>query len=190
MTVPRNFKQRQDFFSRQITPQTSWLKCYNHILAVLTLLSHSRCTRIVELGCGDGSLAVACLTNLHTQQPLEWVGYDISPYFIQNAKRHEQFIPCLLEDQIWNLNIPRFDVFVSSHTLEHLYSDEVEKLVAWLSSHAKYAVVCVPLRPDKTAVGANHILDKGFIWLRELFVRAGFRIIWDTGRYFGWYEKY
>lgn len=142
--------------------------------------------RVLELGCNDGSLAVECLARLYNR--CWWHGYDINPYWIKHSKEHPRYTATLLTDQIWNLDfIVEFGVFLSVHTLEHLYADEVTRLIKWLKrQHCKNIIVCTPL-----GVGAindqNHVLNQDETWLRQQFINEDFKVVWECGCYFGWY---
>jgi predicted SAM-dependent methyltransferase len=85
------------------------------------------------------------------------------------------------------LPLDSFDVFVSSHTLEHLYAEEIEQLTEWLSRKTRYVIVSVPLLKDRGIVKGNHVLDKGSVWLKRTLKENGFSLIWDCGQWFGWF---
>lgn len=185
-TVPHDFKKRQQYYSRYNQTSHWWRTCYDSVFSALMLLSkrYRGGLRVVELGCNDGSLAVACLNKLYNR--CSWHGYDINPYWINHSKQHKRYTATLLSDQIWKLRL-QFGVFVSVHTLEHLYPDEVSQLIKWLKhQHCNSIIVCVPL-----GVGAineqNHVLHKDETWLRNQFVKEGFTVLWECGTYFGWY---
>jgi len=182
--VSRSFSERQRQYQQRSTPQTCWRKCYPHIQSALTLLSHSRCRVIAELGCHNGNLAAACLLNL----PEYWIwhGYDIVEP--QHMREHPRFVFHHLTSQIWDADIVEFDVFVSSHTIEHLYADEVEQLIHWLSGRCRHVVLCVPLRRGVGDLKGWHVLKPGYEWLTRLMVESGFHPIWTCGGWFGWFQ--
>lgn len=187
-STPRDFKARQQYYLNHPLyrhRQDSWMKCYDYMISALKLMPNAN--SIVELGCNDGSLAIECLGNL--PRYVQWIGCDIHKAFIEKSKQHPRYKPILLEKQLWEHDLPRFDVFVSSHTLEHLYSDEVEKLVKWLSKRTRYVAICVPLRPDQGRIHADHILDKGSDWMVKLFNDNGFKLIWEIKGWFGWFKR-
>jgi hypothetical protein len=163
------------------------MKCYDYMISALKLLTGSHLNRVVELGCNDGSLALECLGNL--PRYIQWDGYDINENYIKQSKQHPRYTPHLLDKQLWEMNLPQFDVFVSSHTIEHLYSDEVEALARWLPSHARFLALCVPLRPDHGRLHADHILDKGSDWLVSLLEQWGFSLVWQVKGWFGWFKR-
>ena len=186
-STPRDFKERQLYYEHHPLyrhRQDSWMKCYDYIISTLKLAQPNT---VVELGCNDGSLAVECLGNL--PRYVQWIGYDIHKAFIDKSKQHQRYRPVLLEKQLWEYDLPTFDTFVSSHTIEHLYSDEVESLARWLSKRARFLVLCVPLRPDHGRLHADHILDKGSDWLVKLLEDCGFSLVWQIKGWFGWFKK-
>ena len=185
MSVPRPFKKRQEFYTASHGKQNCWRNCYTHIISALQLLSHYHCKTIVELGCNTGDLAVKCLENLAWEPT--WTGYDISKYFIEKSVTHNRYHPVLLDAQLWNTDLPKFDIFVSSHTLEHLYPDEIKKLAVWLEKHTRFLVFCLPAAWSYSRVHHHHVNPKGIEWLRDLLLATGFRLVFHTAHYFGWY---
>ena len=85
-----------------------------------------------------------------------------------------------------------FDVFFSSHTLEHLYSEDVEALINWLSTRAKYLLLIAPMGRKSTPLSPKrplHIMDKGSLWMAEKLKEVGFKSVWETHRWFGWFKR-
>jgi hypothetical protein len=179
------FTARQHHYNKVVEWQNAWTVEYAYILSTLKLLSFENCKSIVELGCADGALASCCLDELSWIEA--WHGYDISPYWIENTVSHERYFPHLLETDIWMLPLDSFDIFVSSHTLEHLYAEEIEHLTEWLSRKTRYVIVSAPLLKDRGIVKGNHVLDKGSTWLKETLKENGFSLIWNCGQWFGWF---
>lgn len=187
--VPRDFKQRQEFYEKTFkTFAESWKKSVDFILSTLKLLQHSNCKTIVELGCNDGALAVHCLQRLKI--PYEWTGYDFHKLCRDEQRWHPQYKSVQLEDWLWKTEVPKFDIFMASHTFEHLYADEVKMLATWLRDHCKYLLIVAPLgRKGSSTTVLSHVLEKGSLWLRDVLESVGFHVVWETGRYWGWYES-
>lgn len=184
--IKRDFKNRQKYYSRRGNLPYRWQKEYPMILGALQLMQHSPCNikTVVELGCADGALAVQCLNDLPNH--MSWTGYDIAKQWIAKSLEHPRYKPILLRNWLWKLKLSRFDVFVSSHTIEHLFPDELQRLAEWLSDQARYVVLAVP---SPHIVQGQHVLGKSSEWIKEQFKDNGFRLVWEVGGWFGWFSK-
>ena len=74
-------------------------------------------SEIVELGCHRGHLAKEILKNVGD---VNWTGYDINKAAINDSVITLGFTAIHQVDWFWNINIAKFDTFVSTHTLEHM----------------------------------------------------------------------
>lgn len=191
--IPRSFKERQEYYAERwsgIYPY-SWKRHYNQIIAIFKLLQFSKIRTVVELGCNDGALAVQTLTEV--EYPLWWTGYDFIEAPIKRSKTHPHYKPYLLDRWLWEMDdVQPFDVFLSSHTIEHIYPEDVEALVDWLSPRAKYLIVAAPMGRLSTQQSKKqymHIMNEGYIWMSDVLHKHGFKSIWETGRWFGWFKK-
>jgi 2-polyprenyl-3-methyl-5-hydroxy-6-metoxy-1,4-benzoquinol methylase len=191
--VPKPFKERQEYYLKKLGGRGdhSWRRHYDVINSVFTLLKYNKIKTVVELGCFDGALAVKLLNEL--PYFLDWTGYDFLQSLIDKSHIHSKYKPILLDRPLWDMpEVEPFDVFVCSHTLEHLYSEDVEALVNWLSPRAKYLLLIAPLGRKSTPISPRrplHILDKGSLWLAEILKEAGFKSVWETHRWFGWFKR-
>jgi hypothetical protein len=182
-----SFEERKKLYQKFATRQQNcWVKGYPLIQSVLRLIEKPKIHRVAELGCHDGGLAVSCLKNLPSWW--SWVGYGIipPPMFL---KTHDRFRYVELQNQIWLSEVEPFDVFVSSHTLEHLYDDEAEQLFSWLKGKCSHVILYVPLRMYKSDVKGRHVLTKGYRWVNQQLEQSGFRRVWSCGGWFGWFIK-
>ena len=166
-------------------PQHSWLKCYPNIHASLQLMSHPRLTTILELGCHQGDLAVECLRTLPDWWM--WHGYDITEPPVM--KQHPRFQFHHIKTQIWDSDTVAFDVFVSSHTIEHLFAEEAKQLFQWLKGKCRHAVLCIPLRRLQGDLKGWHVLEEGYEWVMEQMMLNGFKPVWTCGGWFGWFQN-
>lgn len=195
--IPKTFKERQQLYmERWGKPYPySWKRNFDQIIAVFKLLQFSNIQTVVELGCNDGGLAVECLREL--PYSLVWTGYDIVPQHIERSRYHPNYKSILLEKYLWEMDdVKPFDVFVASHVLEHMHPEEIQALAQWLSLRAKYLILIAPLgvlatsssTPEHTK-RSGHILTKGSIWVSDVLLSFGFKPVWQTTKWFGWFKK-
>ena len=191
--IPRGFKERQEYYLNKLGGKGdhSWRRHYDMIKSVFTLLKYNKIKTVVELGCFDGALAVKLLNEL--PYFIDWTGYDFLKPLIDKSHIHSKYKPILLDRFLWDMpDVKPFDVFMCSHTLEHLYSEDVESLVKWLSPRAKHLIMIAPMGRHSTPISQKrevHILDKGYLWLGEILIDAGFKSVWETHKWFGWFQK-
>ena len=188
--VPRDFKVRQEYYTQRWGTfiDESWKKNLNHLLSVFHLLQFSKIKTVLELGCSDGGLAIEIMNSIHYD--LRWTGYDFLPYEIEHSKKHENYEAHLLDRFLWDTaDTKTYDVFVSSHLLEHLYPEDIIALFEWLNGRVKYLVQVAPLGLTSTPVKDGHIFPDGCKWVSEVIQSNGFTPVWEMGRWFGWFMK-
>ena len=57
---------------------------------------------------------------------MKWHGLDLCPIVITDSQcKHPLYHPILMLAHVWELDIPPHDVFVCSHTFEHMDMDQV-----------------------------------------------------------------
>lgn len=186
--VPLSFKERKQYYDShwKIFPY-SWSRSYPFIISMLQLVTHKGFKSVVEMGCMDGGLAVTALKELNDK--VTWTGYEFNESCLNKPRYHPRFAMKELKDYLWNLDIGNFDVFVSSHVIEHLYPKEIIKLAEWLDKHAQQAIIVAPIGIHTTPTNDDgHILEKGSLWLRDVLECNGFNLTWEAGRYCGWYS--
>ncbi len=111
---------------------------------------------ILELGAWNGRLAKS-IFEVYGQRIMKWHGCDIAPVVVLNRQcKHPLYNPVLLLSHFWDVNIPKHDVFICSHTLEHMTFDQVKKVL--LHQHGKYLVLETPIENWDNYEG-GHILD-------------------------------
>lgn len=99
--------------------------------------------RVLELGSYDGWLANAC-----SAVGIEsWVGYELCGWAVdrsmQGTDNRELLMP------FWMLHdLPAADIFLSSHTLEHLTDREVEMVLDVVAPRVTDMILEVPWHPD------------------------------------------
>jgi hypothetical protein len=126
---------------------------------------------VIELGGWDGALAYAMMQRGDIEV---WVNYDlVRPAQVCDIPGY-QFVK--LEDYFWNLEPQSADVFVASHTIEHLTGEELEKLFSVLD--VEYIYLDAPL-PESGPVDwkgyeGSHVLELGWDEVSSMLSRNGY----------------
>ena len=134
---------------------------------------------ILELGCGHGYLAGEMLNKFEIKK---WTGLDISKVAVENSVcTNEEYHPLDLKGQFWETKYSdEYDVFVSTHALEHFIWPEIPLILEEID--ANWLILEVPLN-DRDKVwrkgASSHVLDKGWLWLKTIIKDHGFNIIYD-----------
>ncbi len=135
--------------------------------------------RVLELGGWDGALAHMLLNHfnsIHHWWNIDFVTFD------EQIPRYQKII---LEDFIWTYGkrLPAmfpFNMFVSTHTFEHLKINDVEKVLDTVKDHAKWLLIETPLEDDinldwKNYLG-SHVLNITMDELIDLVKARGYTI--------------
>lgn len=141
---------------------------------------------VIEMGGWKGELAKYMLERLPKIR--RWLNYEISEQaIIENicpySTRFEALIP---SDFLWNIELPKADVFVSSHTIEHIRVAELDKLFSKLP--VKYIALQAPLGDEGTdwaGYYGSHILEVGWNTVIELLRGYGFNLTHSKGEFRG-----
>lgn len=129
--------------------------------------------RILDLGCGDGSL----IAELSQHIKAEFTGADISGPAIEIARRN---VPQATFQQLdlSATSLPgRYDVVVLSEVLEHIEDDEA--VLRQVADAAPHVIISVPGGPaDKVDRRYGHFRNYAGNLLREKLERTGFDVIY------------
>ena len=158
------FADQQAFYQRVA-------ELYPHQQSFDALVCHEAFDRIadedldiVELGGWDGALASSMLTRPDISR---WTNYDLVE--VPQVCRHPAYRLAILEDYLWSGDPIKADVFVACHTIEHLTSEELEKLFDWLRVKYVYLEAPLKLEPyDWTGYPGSHILEIGWNEVAEM----------------------
>jgi hypothetical protein len=133
---------------------------------------------VVELGGWDGELAHAMLdqhptiltwTNIEICREAADAGFGTQPRYY--APR--------LEDWYWNRGPWDCDLFVASHTIEHLTVHHLERTIA--ATHARALFLDAPLGDKATpwqGSTTTHTLHTGWIGVTQICARHGYTLAW------------
>lgn len=137
---------------------------------------------VVELGCYRGSLAKSILAE--NKNITSWLGYDIcSDALDETVVTDKRFTPVYMDDQWYFQHKGDFDIFVSTHTLEHMTVLEVQEVLAKLDVWCKRAVYLeLPLiESGKVWRGgaSSHVLRWGRKQFRDIFNQGEWRVTYE-----------
>jgi len=129
-----------------------------------------RTLRVIELGSFKGELK-----NKVTESVEFWIGYDL--------------FPCSdveLVDYFYNTEIPDADLFVCTHTFEHMSFEEVQKCVKHIKG-CEFAAIEIPLRDSWNGYNGTHVLEASREDIIRLFSENGFEMFFDKMYYRDWW---
>lgn len=147
--------------------------------------------RVMELGGWHGELASIILSSYPVID--SWTNYEISQEAVNKTvcgdSRYQAIVP---NDYAWNIKLPDCDVFVASHTLEHIRARKLERLLDNLPATINYLAIEIPL-PESGPVDwggyhGSHILELNWAEVEALLILRGFQPIrslcWNEFRAF------
>jgi len=132
---------------------------------------------IVELGCNKGYLAMDILKQFKNIKT--WIGYDFHSYENLGDLR---YVSRALSDWFHLIELPDFNVFVSSHTIEHLSGDQVVKTFNHIVSKAEYLLLEIRIYEDGfdwDSWRCAHVLTWGQKQLKKLLTGIGYRLFYE-----------
>jgi len=140
---------------------------------------------VIELGGWKGELAAFVLPKLPKVR--KWLNYEISEQAIKETYcKDERYHPLIPSDFLWNIEIPKADVFISSHTIEHITAKELDKLFSKLP--VKHIGLQAPLGDNGTdwaGYYGSHILEIGWNSVIEMLSGYGFSLTVSSGEFRG-----
>jgi hypothetical protein len=130
---------------------------------------------VVELGCHEGHLAKRMLEA--TDKIKWWVGYDFESPIKRNVCMDKRYSTVSLDNWFHKTDIPKCDVFVASHVLEHLSSVQLQQTLT--SIDAKHFLFEIPLKEEGRTWNngaCTHVLEWGLIRFCEFLKDNNFKI--------------
>ena len=133
--------------------------------------------RVLEMGGWDGALAHMLLNHFNAIR--YWWNIDFVTFQEQIPRYHK----VILNDFLWKFDIRQmfpFNMFVSTHTFEHLKVVDVEKVLDTIKDQAEWMLIETPLEDDinlnwKNYLG-SHVLDITMDELIALVEARGYKI--------------
>jgi hypothetical protein len=144
---------------------------------VAKAIAHTQPAMVVELGGWDGELAHAMLD----QYPDigHWINVEICrEAAAAGAHKHPRYYAPRLNDWYWSRKWIT-DLFVASHTIEHLTVAHLEKTIH--ATHAKALYLDAPLGDKATpwqGSTTTHTLHTGWIGVTQICGRYGYTLAW------------
>lgn len=140
---------------------------------------------VIELGGWKGELATEMLAKFCNIR--RWLNYEISQEAVNKSvctdERYEAIVPA---DFAWNIELAKSDVFVSSHTIEHIKADQLYKLFDKLQG--KYIGLQAPLADGPTCwtrYYGSHILEVGWEDITQKLNDCDYQPIFQQGEFRG-----
>lgn len=138
--------------------------------------------KVVELGCHRGQLARRMFRNFNNIE--SWVGYDFTKPVEKTICADKRFQPVALSDWFHKTDLPEFNVFVCSHTLEHLSQEQVMETLNHING-ADYILTETPI-PEHGISWNNwtctHVLTAGLGHVREWLLDNKYELFCDVSR--------
>lgn len=135
-------------------------------------------TTVVELGGWDGELAQTMLEQYPTIT--QWLNVEICREAAQAGEgRHPNYFAPSFADWYWNLGPWHCDLFVASHTIEHLTALHLAKVIATTQANALYLDAPLHDAPIQwQGSTTSHILEYGWTQVTDLCKQHGYRLAW------------
>ena len=128
-------------------------------------------SRVLEVGGWHGELAKLMLDRFPDIQT--WFNFDLCRSAIEHGISNPRLVHVWPPEWVWDMKLPACQVFVASHTLEHMRLDQVDKLFARLS--ASHAYIDVPTSDSWEAYPGTHILTASWGQIEDVLEKHGFR---------------
>lgn len=103
--------------------------------------------KVGELGPFRGELAAICLKRFKVRR---WFGYEISRWAVERTRpeaKKRGFTNVAIDRQFWDLDLPCFDIFVSSDTIEHFSDEHAKKILDSACDHADVLMLQIDCKP-------------------------------------------
>jgi hypothetical protein len=139
-------------------------------------IEHVNPSIVVELGGWDGALAALMLALFPIKQ---WTNHELCAEAASvGVGQHPRYSVAVLNDFYW-CHDWRCDLFVASHVIEHLTTEDLDKTIAATDTPAIY--LDAPLLDDPTpwtGTTTTHILQLGWEGVTALLDDHGYTLTW------------
>jgi hypothetical protein len=171
------YEQHQDFHSA-IYEQYPEQRHYDHAQAVRAIET-IRPTTVVELGGWDGELASAMLT--HDPDIKQWTNIELCrEAAAKGYARYPRYHAPILDGWYWDHGPWHADLFVASHTIEHLNAYHLDRTIAATRADAFYFDAPLEDHPLSWAGSTtSHILGMGWTGIHNLMHQYGYTILYQ-----------
>lgn len=132
---------------------------------------------VVELGGWDGELAHLMLDAHPIKQ---WTNVEICDEARHGSAGNPRYRTPILGDWYWTQQWTA-DLFVASHTIEHLTADHLERTIAATKTKAIYLDAPLPDEPtDWRNFTGTHILPLNWQGVDQLLAKHGYLLDWSV----------
>lgn len=137
-------------------------------------------TRVLEVGGWKGEAAARLLAEHPTIE--SWHNYEICREAAYSpATDDPRYVGVWPPDWTWCVEPPRVDTAVLAHVIEHMRSNQLRKLIGWLSvAGVTKAYVEAPIwdKPRSWRRSSSfHVLEVGWDEVIPMWERHGFRVV-------------
>lgn len=182
--VAEDFPEQIDFHL------PSWLRFFEYVFSKIGPF------RVLEIGGWKGELAEEVFKTLPDVilrksvygggQPVPtWHNYEISQEALtETVPTDPRYVAMVPNDYAWNIELPDADVFIASHTIEHIKASELEQMVDNLPDTVRFIAFESPL-PASTEGNTwenytgSHILEVGWKQVKGMLSDRGFSVLPD-----------
>jgi len=147
--------------------------------------------KVVELGGYEGELA---LQILEIYPKIQWLNVEIIKHRIKRGLENYRYREHVLSNQLWNekLELRGYDVFVSSHTLEHLNAVQVKHLFHYLiGNKIEYLILQTPVKANGQTwqgYGGAHVLRMGSNHMKKM-LNPSYCLVCERGAWHSIWRK-
>lgn len=133
---------------------------------------------VVEVGGWRGELADA-IFDRYPGQITSWRNYDMCAWALEHTRCFDRaYEPILLHDWPWNVDLAVADMFISTHTFEHMTVADIDSLLPQLRKYRRVFIEApIPQSTedvDWAGFVGTHILEIGWDRLRPMIEDQGF----------------
>lgn len=148
--------------------------------------------RVIEFGGWRGAMANAVLSEF--PDLAAWRNHEICPSAQRDDHCRDPRYECVVADRfVWETPRPsEGDIFVTSHSIEHITAEHLGLLFKWLPDSIKWMYLCAPI-PDSCednkwdGYGGTHILEIGWAQIIRYFIPDSLTV--DSGPEFRWLQR-
>lgn len=172
------YLQKENYITRNPNP-SDWVNHPN--VSILKIYSEKIHGRVLDFGCNHGACTFYICDNKNVNEVL---GLDLNENAIEVAKITKKSFPNhkidFISSNILDIEFSyKFDTIVSFHTLEHIYHDDIDKVVSKLYNFLNingFVIVSIPW--DKSYFDEiHHVMFFDNLSLSSIFEKHNFKTI-------------
>jgi hypothetical protein len=149
--------------------------------------------KVLELGCYRGYNAHAILSANDKRVVRLWEGFDVNHAAVDSSVVADlRYFSYKQRYWLWEMVLPEYHLFTSSHTLEHLSYEQVDKTIKCLQQTPYMLIELPPMPKSWENYRGSHVFKGGMLRMDSIFTRYGYKDISRVRGSKGWvtvYEK-